>query len=92
MTAIKSIDANAQFSISADGEVTFISTAIPNADIVAQEASILAWWNSTEYARLRKVKYDLLNQDEMRYDDVKNGTNTWITAIDAIKAQHPKPL
>ena len=39
----------------------------------------------------RKAKYDLLNQDEMRYDDVKNSTTTWVDAIDAIKAAHPKP-
>ena len=44
-----------------------------------------------EYSRLRKAKYDLLNQDEMRYDDLKNSTTTWVDAIDAIKAAHPKP-
>ena len=43
------------------------------------------------YARLRKAKYDLLNQDEMRYDDTKNSTTTWVDAIDAIKVAHPKP-
>jgi len=43
------------------------------------------------YARARKAKYDLLNQDEMRYDDVKNTTTTWVDAIDTIKAAHPKP-
>jgi hypothetical protein len=43
------------------------------------------------YARTRKAKYDLLNQDEMRYDDTKNSTTTWIDAIDAIKVAHPKP-
>ena len=46
---------------------------------------------ATEYARNRKAKYDLLNQDEMRYDDVKNSTTTWVDAIDAIKVAHPKP-
>jgi hypothetical protein len=46
---------------------------------------------SLTYADKRKAKYDLLNQDEMRYDDVKNSTTTWVDAIDAIKAAHPKP-
>ena len=50
-----------------------------------------AVYDSQLYARTRKAKYDLLNQDEMRYDDVKNSTTTWIDAIDAIKAAHPKP-
>ena len=44
-----------------------------------------------EYSRLRKAKYDLLNQDEMRYDDLVNNTTTWRDGIAAIKAAHPKP-
>ena len=50
-----------------------------------------AVYDSQLYARSRKAKYDLLNQDEMRYDDIKNSTTTWVDAIDAIKAAHPKP-
>jgi len=48
-------------------------------------------WQPSTYADKRKAKYDLLNQDEMRYDDVKNSTTTWVDAIDTIKAAHPKP-
>ena len=54
-----------------------------------QEESDL--WNATEYARLRKAEYDKLNQDEMRFDDLMNGTTTWQDAILAIKAKYPKP-
>ena len=50
-----------------------------------------AEWTATQYSRDRKDKYDKLNQDEMRYDDVKNSTTTWVDAIDAIKSAHPKP-
>lgn len=46
---------------------------------------------ATQYSRDRKAEYDKLNQDEMRYDDMKNSTTTWIDAIDAIKAKYPKP-
>jgi len=42
------------------------------------------------YARSRKAAYDLLNQDEMRYDDLTNSTTTWPDAIAAIKAEFPK--
>ena len=42
------------------------------------------------YDELRRVEYAKLNQDEMRYDDLKNGTSTWEDAIDAIKLQYPK--
>ena len=54
-------------------------------------ATLKAEWDAKVYARTRKAKYDLLNQDEMRYDDTKNSTTTWVDAIDAIKASHPKP-
>jgi hypothetical protein len=40
---------------------------------------------------MRKGEYAELNQDEMRYDDLKNSTNTWELAIDTIKAKYPKP-
>ena len=43
------------------------------------------------YADKRKAKYDLLNQFEMRFDDQANSTTTWVDAINAIKAAHPKP-
>ena len=59
-------------------------------DCTAGVSALQAVHDSQLYARLRKAKYDLLNQDEMRYDDIKNSTTTWIDAIDAIKAAHPK--
>ena len=45
---------------------------------------------NTEYQRLRKAEYDKLNQDEMRFDDLVNGTTTWQDAIIAIKNKYPK--
>ena len=50
-----------------------------------------ARWIATQYSRDRKEKYDQLNQDEMRYDDMINNTTTWRDSIAAIKAAHPKP-
>ena len=60
-------------------------------EIDAEVIRLQAEYDALEYSRLRKAKYDLLNQDEMRYDDVKNSTTTWVDAIDAIKSAHPKP-
>jgi len=54
-------------------------------------AALQTEYDALEYSRLRRAKYDLLNQDEMRYDDLKNSTTTWVDAIDAIKVAHPKP-
>ena len=77
-----------------DGLVLLTDTALATAraendrreDEKAQEK-----FDALTYAEKRKAKYDLLNQDEMRYDDVKNSTTTWVDAIDAIKAEFPKP-
>jgi hypothetical protein len=46
---------------------------------------------SNYYSDMRRAEYAELNQDEMRYDDLKNSTNTWELAIDAIKVKYPKP-
>jgi hypothetical protein len=54
-------------------------------------ATLKAEWDAKVYARTRKAKYDLLNQDEMRYDDLVNNTTTWRDGIAAIKVAHPKP-
>ena len=47
-------------------------------------------YDSQAYARSRKVEYEKLNQDEMRYDDLVNSTTTWQDAIAAIKTSIPK--
>ena len=70
-----------------------------NGDVVVLDESAIttevnrlqAAYDALDYSRTRKAKYDLLNQDEMRYDDVKNSTTTWVDAIDTIKSAHPKP-
>jgi len=60
-------------------------------DCIAGVAALQADWDALNYSRLRKAKYDLLNQDEMRYDDLVNNTTTWRDGIAAIKVAHPKP-
>ena len=70
-----------------------------NGDIVVLDESAIttevnrlqAAYDALDYSRLRKAKYDLLNQDEMRYDDLVNNTTTWRDGIAAIKTAHPKP-
>ncbi len=68
-----------------------VQTEPTTAEIDAEVIRLQAVYDSQLYARTRKAKYDLLNQDEMRYDDTKNSTTTWVDAIDAIKVAHPKP-
>ena len=59
--------------------------------ISAEETRLQAVEDSQLYARNRLEEYGILNQFEMQYDDKKNSTTTWVDAIDAIKAAHPKP-
>ena len=73
-----------------EGSSTYeVVTDIPEEAVVFN--SLADYKTSTQYSRLRKAKYKLLNQDEMRYDDLVNNTTTWVDAINDIKVAHPKP-
>ena len=92
--AINNLHPNADWVLNVDGRLDWHSADITQptqAEIDAEVIRLQAVYDSQLYARTRKAKYDLLNQDEMRYDDVKNSTTTWVDAIDAIKVAHPKP-
>jgi len=47
--------------------------------------------DTSDYAEKRKERYDVLEQFEMQFDDQRDGTTTWVDAINAIKAEFPKP-
>ena len=91
--AIQSLKPNAEWVLRVDVlEWLDSGQTEPTALELSNEVTRLqAVYDSQLYARTRKAKYDLLNQDEMRYDDVKNSTTTWVDAIDTIKSAHPKP-
>jgi hypothetical protein len=92
-TAIRNTHASV---VSIDGDTDAFDA---NGDVVVLDESAItvevnrlqAVYDSQLYARTRKAKYDLLNQDEMRYDDLINNTTTWRDGIAAIKVAHPKP-
>ena len=69
------------------GDSVVLDMALVDAEVTRLQAA----YDAQAYSRLRKVEYNLLNQDEMRYDDLVNGTTTWQDAIAAIKLAHPKP-
>ena len=71
----------------AQGDSVVLDMALVDAEVTRLQAA----YDAQAYSRLRKVEYNLLNQDEMRYDDLVNGTTTWQDAIAAIKLAHPKP-
>ena len=69
---------------------TAVEVQAKSEDLEALMTSVKAEYDSQEYARNRKAKYDLLNQDELRFDDLENTTTTWVDAINAIKQEYPK--
>ena len=97
--AIKEINPNAEFIIrGVSGDTATVdgvewddgTTPIAKADIEAKMVEVQAEYDSQEYARNRKVEYDQLNQFEMQFDDDRDGTTTWVDAINEIKGRHPK--
>ena len=91
--AIQSLKPNAEWALRDDVlEWLDSEQTEPTALELSNEVTRLqAVYDSQLYARTRKAKYDLLNQDEMRYDDMVNNTTTWRDGIAAIKTAHPKP-
>lgn len=79
------------FKDSADGYYAFEDDAPSElyAHLIPADAEILPD-DPQAYSYLRATAYAALNQDEMRYDDLVNGTTTWQDAIAAIKTSIPK--
>ena len=91
--ALQSLTPAAQWVLRGD-ELEWLdsSQTEPTAAALAAEVIRLqAAYDALAYARSRKVEYDKLNQEEMRFDDLVNTTTTWHDAIVAIKVAIPKP-
>ena len=95
--ALNTLKPNAIWSITGDdtyANITWIDTEQTKpteSEVTTKVNELQASYDALDYSRVRKTKYDLLNQDEMRYDDLINNTTTWRDGIAAIKAAHPKP-
>jgi hypothetical protein len=69
-----------------DGNTVTLDETLIQAEVIRLQAV----YDSQEYARLRKAEYDKLNQFEMQFDDNRDGTTTWVDAVNDIKARYPK--
>ena len=76
-----------KFVISADGVVG----EEQKRDMTDDEKTAKDADDAVAYKKLRKAKYDELNQYELMYDDKVNSTDKWGEAIEAIKKAYPKP-
>jgi|TARA_B110000908_G_scaffold159726_1_gene202235 hypothetical protein len=92
MAVIQSLRPNAQLSVRGDVVewLDTVQTEPTAAEIATEVTRLQAAYDAQAYARSRKAAYDLLNQDEMRYDDLINSTTTWQDAIAAIKLEYPQ--
>ncbi len=93
MNAILNLRPNSSFSISGE-KINWLDTESiqpSEEEILAEISRIDIQKKLTQYQRDRKAEYNKLNQDELRYNDLINGTNTWIEAIQEIKSKFPKP-
>ena len=92
--AIQSLVPNAVWTNTADCAIDWIDdskTEPTDSAIEAEMTRLQSVYDSQEYARKRKAKYDALNQFELISDDAINGTTTHKDAIVAIKSEFPKP-
>ena len=95
--ALISLKPNAEWTLEDDSDVNTLiwvdskQTKPTTAEINAEVTRLQAVYDSQEYARKRKAKYDALNQFELISDDAINGTTTHKDAIVAIKSEFPKP-
>jgi hypothetical protein len=90
--AINSLAPNAKY-MTAGNEITWMDDDVsqPTEEAIAAEVVRLqGLYDNKSWERNRIAAYALLNQDEMRYDDIINSTTTWVDAINAIKLEHPK--
>jgi hypothetical protein len=73
-------------ALDANGNVVALDESLIQAEVIRLQAV----YDSQEYARNRKAEYDQLNQDELRFDDLENGTSVWVDTINEIKGRFPK--
>jgi hypothetical protein len=91
--AIESLASGKYQWCDANGGVKWKDDAVnmpTESEIQAEVIRLQAIYDSQEYARNRKAEYDQLNQFEMQFDDNRDGTTTWVDAVNEIKGRFPK--
>ena len=74
-----------------DGVITEFPNGIPSqSDQDKWTKEYEEYVSANAYKEKRKAEYDQLNQDEMMFDDKRDGTTTWVDKINEIKSRYPK--
>ena len=94
LSAILAINPSAEVTVNAEdlNQITWLAgtAVISKADIETKILELKAVYDAQEYARNRRIEYDLLNQFELIGEDSINGTTNHKEAILEIKAKYPK--
>ena len=90
--ALQSLRPGAQWVLRGDELewIDTIQTQPTDDELQAEIEKLQTEYTANEYQRLRKAEYNKLNQFEMQFNDMINGTTTWLDAINAIKTKYPK--
>lgn len=94
LEAIQSLRPLAEFTLRGE-ELEWLDnnqTEPTNSEIESEIARLEAEYAANQYRRDRASNYPSIgDQLDMIYWDLKNGTQTFVDAIEAIKVAHPKP-
>ena len=94
LEAILSLKPGAEFTLRGDTLewLDKSQTAPTESEITAERTRLDTEYTNKKYQRDRKTAYpSLADQLDMQYWDKKNGTTTWVDAVDKVKSDHPKP-
>ena len=74
-------------------EMSAAEEAAMTTEWAANDAAKAAYEAAFGYQDRRKKEYPpLADQLDMLYHDMKDGTSTWVAALDAVKTKYPKPV
>ena len=92
--ALLSLKPGAEWTMK-DGVLTWLDskqTEPTESEINTEIARLDTEYTNNKYQRDRASAYpSLADQLDMQYWDKKNGTTTWVEAIDKVKSDNPKP-
>jgi len=66
--------------------------SLDNLKVDAELAVLNSAYAATQYQRDRAAEYKLVHWDDLRFNDMRDGTTTEYDTRIAIKAKHPKPV
>ena len=78
-------------TINGDTQETIVAKDNSGNDVSIDWTQVNAWVNPNEYKYKRELEYpSIVDQLDMQYKDLLNGTTTWKDAVAKVKSDYPK--